>query len=362
MNIDIVLLDITHKNGIERVTTSLANLFVKEGIRVNIVSLFSESGVPGFSLDSHVKVFYLTEGGYKSNKNVFYRLNTFIKGGICLRKHFRNRGLSKDEIIIGQCFFVNLLLWIIGLGSRTIVCEHFKYTLYPLIIRKIRNYVYKKSACVVTLTDNDRENFSRYLNNVITIPNMVVNDGLHSNLTQKRILSVGRLHFQKGYDLLILAVKDVFEKHSDWILDIYGEGEMRDQLLALINKEKLERHVFLKGYTEHIDDEYLKYSFYVLSSRYEGLPMVLLEALSKGLPVVAFKCPEGPAELLNNGGGLLIEAENVKALSDGILTMIENKELRFKCANEGLIIAQKYSPDAIFQRWNSLFVKLGVKC
>ena len=121
-------------------------------------------------------------------------------------------------------------------------------------------------------------------------------------------------------------MRTVIDKHNDWILNIWGIGDLHDELQNQIDSQHLQQHVFLKGFTRDIVSEYAKSSFFVLSSRYEGFPLALIEALSLGIPSVAFNCPSGCEELLANGGGILVEKENVIKLADAIVYMIEHPQ------------------------------------
>ena len=174
-------------------------------------------------------------------------------------------------------------------------------------------------------------------------------------MNSKIIISAGRLAPQKGYDFLIKAMKDVVKKHSDWKLNIWGEGDLRNDLQKRIDDAGLQDNISLCGYTNDINKEFAKSAFYVLSSRFEGLPLVLIEALSVGLPSVAFDCPSGPAELLAEGGGILVEKENINKLAEAINYMIEHPEYREECSKHKEFIRKNLSPDVIFSKWQNLF-------
>src|SRR5690606_10968225 len=129
-------------------------------------------------------------------------------------------------------------------------------------------------------------------------------------------IAAGRFRGQKGFDMVIPAWAKAVEKHPDWHLRIFGSGERRAQLRNLIEKHHMYNHSVLLGVTDQLDEELAKASMYVLSSRFEGLPMVMLEAMSHGLPVVSFDCPTGPADVLTDGKeGLLVPPEDVDGLA-----------------------------------------------
>ena len=211
---------------------------------------------------------------------------------------------------------------------------------------------------VVVLTDNDAKRFKLHKVNAYVIPNMT-SFGIKPNrvANARRMITVGRLHPQKRYDLLLSALVSVFERYPDWYIDIYADG---DEAYGLLLKKQvsdlnLQSNVFFKEFCTDIQKEYLNSSFYVMSSRYEGFPMTLLEAMACGLPVVSFQCPEGPAELLKDNVGLLVPPEDVTMLSEAIIRMIRDEKLRANCTAKGLNVIQAYTPDKVYIKWLTLF-------
>jgi glycosyltransferase involved in cell wall biosynthesis len=161
----------------------------------------------------------------------------------------------------------------------------------------------------------------------------------------------------------------VVQKYGDWILNIFGEGEQKKELENLVQKFGLQSNIVLKGYSQNIVKEFSESAFFILSSRYEGFPLVLVEALGLGMPCVAFDCPEGPSQLLEKGGGVLApfdrECEiensagfkkNVENLSESILYMIEHEDFRKECVNHKEVIKKELSPDVIYTKWENCFM------
>lgn len=356
MRISFTILDITRCYGTERTTTLLANKFAEQGHKVSILSVFKEGDRPGFSLNEKVTVNYLIPEPYTHKKSILSITVQYIKAIIAIRKYYQN---NPQDVIIGQAFLVCFFLWISGYARQTFACEHYKYGLYNRPIRIFRNWMYRHFKKVIVLTDCCAQAYRRHGVEAIVIPNMLsfpIVDNIHTT-NAKKIISVGRLQPQKGYDLLLQALKPVFAKHPDWSMDIYGEGNDRVMLEKLRDDLGLSPYVRFLGFSSNIYKAYLKASFYVMSSRYEGFPMVLLEAIACGLPVVSFDCPSGPAALLKNEAGLLVDPENIQALSDAIIRMIEHPELREAYAKKGLQVALGYTPDAIYRKWQALFIE-----
>ena len=168
------------------------------------------------------------------------------------------------------------------------------------------------------------------------------------------MLAVGRLHEQKGFDLLLQAWKPIEKTYSDWSLRIVGEGPKRAELEAQIESQGLKR-VVLAGATNNVLDEYEAASIFVLSSRYEGLPLALIEAMWCGLPCIAFDCPQGPAELLAEDRGWLVPNGDIAELTAQIAYALSHPEEALKCAQKAQSFAQTtYSEAAIMPQWVQL--------
>jgi glycosyltransferase involved in cell wall biosynthesis len=354
MKIAFVVGDISSSGGIERVTSTLANFFISMGHDITIISLFRAHKYLQYEFTENIKIKCLSNKDYARKKQGgFVRLWMFITILPTLRTFMKQHSF---DIIIGQGFPVNIALYVAGFYKKLIACEHVFYNYYNLLIRKCRIIIYRHCLYVVALTKNNVDQFARHLNNVVHIPNpSPFKTNNVSKLSYKRIISVGRLDKQKGYDMLLHAVKIVFQKFPDWTLDIFGDGILRTQLLHLRDNLGLQNNVFFRGVTNNIKKEYLSSSLYVLSSRYEGFPMVLIEAASCGLPIIAFDCPEGPIDILANDGGIIVAPNDVNALSLAIIDMLEDKGKREQYAAKGPYIASRYTPEKIYSYWDNLF-------
>lgn len=223
----------------------------------------------------------------------------------------------------------------------------------------LEKYYLKKYDKVVVLTYEDFKKWN--LENIKVIYNFpFFISEKKSELIAKKAISVGRLDAQKGYDLLIDSWSKVVEKNSEWILEIFGEGHDFFKLSEKIKKMKLEKKVILKGVTKDIEKEYLDSSLYIMTSRYEGLPLVLLEALACGLPAVSFDCQSGPKDIIKDGvTGFLVESNNILELAQKINILIENKELRVemgKKTREDVRI--RFNKEKIMCEWKELFESL----
>ncbi len=172
---------------------------------------------------------------------------------------------------------------------------------------------------------------------------------------KKQAISLGRLSYEKGYDLLIEAWETVYQSYPDWSLEIYGEGDKRQELQKLIDAKKLDSVVRLRGATNAVSLQLSESEIYVLSSRVDNFPMVLLEAMSNQLPVVAFDCPNGPGEILSDGqDAVLVPRENVQALALAIIGLIQNPELRRQMGAKGFENVQRFNAANVMAQWDAL--------
>lgn len=259
-------------------------------------------------------------------------------------------------------------------GSKKIVWFHFAIDIAettwagpnPSALRRIKSklqtwkriYHARQFDRVVVISKADLKKWNCYTHKAVCIynPNTTFSSKV-STRTEKCVISVGRLDFQKGFDYLINAWKLVASKHSDWHLNIFGEGNLRDELQSQIDGLGLSNNITLCGRTSQIEEEYTKHSFFVMSSRAEGFPLALLEASSCGLPLVSFDCPSGPSEIIEYGiNGFLIEkVGDIKTMAEKISSLIEDEILRHKMGEKAKQMVDKFSPLKIKEQWMTLF-------
>lgn len=210
----------------------------------------------------------------------------------------------------------------------------------------------------VVLTEEDRRYWGK-LNNIIAIPNAAENMGaVRSEVLQKRIIAVGRLDFQKGFDRLIKIWKIVQSRgdFSDWHLDIFGQGEWHDMLQSMITDLNLRDTVCIHPPTDKIANEYVESSIIAMTSNYEGFGMVLVEAMSCGVPAVAFDCKCGPSDIVDNGvNGILVNNGNLRIFADALLQLMSNDALRRKMGVAATRVVERYSEEKVMGQWMTLF-------
>lgn len=206
---------------------------------------------------------------------------------------------------------------------------------------------------LIVLTEADKADWQKAgCSNVTVIPNVCSLDGrgLPKIAKTKTVLTVGRLHEQKGFDLLLRAWQPIEKAHPEWSLRIVGEGPERTRLETQIRDMGLQRAV-LAGRMSDVASEYAKASLFVLSSRYEGLPLALIEAMWCGLLCIAFDCPQGPAELLSDGRGWLVPNGDTAALSAQLEYAIVHADEAQRAQKAQTFAHTTYSETAIMPRW-----------
>jgi glycosyltransferase involved in cell wall biosynthesis len=190
----------------------------------------------------------------------------------------------------------------------------------------------------------------------VRVPNAVRDLGdVEADLSSKTVLAAGRLARQKGYDRLIKSWSLVAPDHPDWHLRICGNGPAQAKLERLIDEYGLKDSVTLAGPAQDLGAEMAKASIFALSSRYEGLPLVLLEAMSVGMAVVSFNCPTGPADIVDDHrNGLLIQPRTIALFAAGLKEMIESEELRRTCAAGARETVRDYSMEVVGAMWEAV--------
>lgn len=344
-----------HGGGTERVTTEIANGLSQRGYDINIISC-QKGFSPIFDLNKDVKLFSL-HGELVNNS---------IKRKISNLKHLKSI-IKQQQIDILITVDVELYIYAFPLQlmklCKVIAWEHFNYFKEYGKLEKLSQYLAARySNELIVISHADLKNYKanvKHLTKTCCIYNpLPLISEKTSNLSNKRVLAVGRLEKQKGFDLLLEAWKYVEKENNQWNLDIFGNGTEKDLLLQQIDYLNLKR-VKINDYSESIQKEYLNSSIYVLSSRYEGFGLVLLEAQEFGLPTVSFDCPEGPSEIIDNGqNGFLIENFDTLELGKKILKLINNRTLLENFAKNARNNLDRFNIVDILNKWEDVINNL----
>lgn len=217
----------------------------------------------------------------------------------------------------------------------------------------------KKLDALVVLTEDHKIDWGNKVP-IYVIPNMLpFYPEKVSTCENKQAIMVGRYNSAKGYNYLIEAWGMVYQKHPEWIINVFGSGEYEEDVRRQIYEKGLQKVIIMNNPTDHIIEEYQKSSIYVMSSVYEGFALVLLEAMACGVPCVSFDCPHGPRHVINNDvDGILVNYLDTKALAEKICLLIENPSLRKEMGEKGRINVLRFSRETIMNQWVELFNSL----
>lgn len=359
-----------NSGGMERVLANKANWLVRNGHEISILTTDQKGRSSFFEFDPRVR-FYDLGINYEENNGKSF-LNKLIHYPFKQWKHKRVlkkllRELKADVVVSMFCNDVSILPKVKD-GSRKVLEIHFsrfkrqqygRKGIWKIAdeIRSINDLrVVSRFDRFVVLTEEDREYWGD-LDNIQVIPNArtFVLDR-PAELTEKRVIAVGRYCYQKGLDRLIDAWDIVCRSVDDWELHLVGDGEDRVGLQTQIDRLGLADKVVLGRAETDMKLVYASASIMALSSRYEGLPMVLLEAQAAGLPIVSYECKCGPKDVITDGGdGYLVEEGNVAQLAEKLLELINDEELRRRMGAEAYRNSVRFSEERVMAQWVELF-------
>jgi glycosyltransferase involved in cell wall biosynthesis len=290
-------------------------------------------------------------------------------------RHFRFSGLSdvkllrylpslRDGVLIGTRPALNLAIARLAPASVVRVAQdHLHLAAYPPALRDQMRAEYPRLDAVVTLTEETAAGYRLLLGDgarVECIPNSAPEVGAHrANPDAKVAVAAGRLTGQKGFDRLLSAWALAADRHPGWRLEIFGEGPHEERLERQIERLGIAASARLRGFSPHLAEELARASLYVMSSRNEGFPMVLLEAMSVGLPVVSFDCPTGPRDIITPGhDGFLVPDGDTLALAGALSRLMGDREQRAAFGDAARRTAARYHPAGVAERWESLLGEL----
>ena len=340
----IVIENIAGKGGTERVASGLANALARlPGYEVALFSLFGERSF--FPLANDVRL----RCGDGDSLFWPWRLAMALR---------RERADVIITVSMGKLSVVMTpFLRLFCARSRLLLSEHVSFHQYPRVFKWLKLLVYRLGDRVIFLTRQDSDAIARWVGagkcRVIENVSPFGTQAPTPTLQKKVALAVGRLSNQKGFDRLIALWRGVAAQAPDWRLLIIGDGPERDALRRQIEDAGLERQVSLLPAAADVAAYYRQASLYLMTSRYEGLPMVLIEAMSFGLPLVAYDCKTGPAELIDDGvNGYLVPDDDAAAFSEGVIKLMLDPGLREHFSLAALEVPS-FSPERIYPSGNS---------
>jgi len=350
--------------GAERVMTELANHWAKLGRTITLIHYSPPGNPPAYPLDPRISVVPL--GLHRESRSPLSAVRNNVHRIRVLRRAIRD---SRPEVVLS--FMANVITMIAtrGLGVPVLVSEHRgprgELSLPWSILREI---TYRRAAFVVMLTNSALAHLSPALQRRgRVVPNPLPSPFLErvrpheitgddERADAPVIMALGRLGPEKGFDLLIRAFVRIAAEWPAARLVIWGEGDERRNLEALATELGLEGRVSLPGTTRAPEDELLAATVFVLSSRKEGLPMALIEAMALGRAVVACDCEHGPRDIVTDGvDGLLVPPENGDALADAIADLLRDPGRRSSLARRATAVRERFTIEAVSAKWEALF-------
>lgn len=348
---------ITGAGGLERVLSVKASLLAEQfGYEVHILSLNEEDKETFFAFSDKVVLHSAEVSGNPVNYFLKYRAGiqktvSEVRPEIICVCDDGLKGFFLPYLIRTEAKWVYESHASVNLGDRgkgISVGGRFQHGL--------KQVLGKSFSRIVLLTESSKKEWT--LANLVIIPNpLPFQTSVVSNLLSKKVIAVGSFGYNKGYDLLLKIWQKTESSFPDWELDIYGKGTS-ENLFPEAEKLGLERINFQQPVPD-IETKYLESSIFVLPSRSEGFGMVIIEAMSCGLPVVSFDCPHGPGDIITDGkDGFLIENGNIMQFAQKLELLMADRNLRSEFGTAGKKTSEKYSPQKIVRQWDQLFKSL----
>lgn len=362
MKIDFIISSL-RGGGAERVLALIVNkLAENKNNEISVITFYEEKD-EDYRLPPSVKKIQLKASKYIKNQT--------IKNTIELIKYYKSK-TNRPDIIISYITLTNLIAIIVAkiYSIKIIAEEHNSYLNYMEGTKQIskftKKYIYRKADLVTVLTSFDVEFYKSHGVNVQVVPNPSsfhpITDNSHSR--ERSILAVGNLnrYHHKGLDNLIILIAPILKKYPGWKLIIAGSGDENIGLNHL-TKLAIENNVIDKiefiGFVKNISKIMHQSSIFILPSRFEGLPMVLIEAMSQGMACISYDCKTGPSDIIeDNVNGLLIEDQNMIKMQDGLYNLIESESLRQRLSENGIKSLSKYNISRITEHYQKLIEKL----
>jgi len=338
--------DITQVGGIERVVCNLSNFFAQNGYSVKITSLNTDSGTPHFELSPKVAIEHLAypTSEILDRKKLKSALATFLKNE------------SSDILITCHPWIAMPVLQQKKLFHGRIICtEHSTWDSYTKIRRILNAFYYRRADQLIVLTENAKQIYEKHgVKNSVVIPNIITNyPKTPAPLAKKELISAGRLVSIKGYDRLIEAIALIKDDFASWHLSIYGEGEEHDRLVDLIHQNHIENLISIEHFTDELQQKLHASSGYIIPSHSEAFPMVALEALANGLPIISFDIPSLREIDARSKTIIIAEQDNIADLAAKIKRYITTDD-RQKRGEASRGLAANYSLEKIGAKWLTL--------
>lgn len=379
MNIVYIIEGMFNSAGMERVVANKAIYFSKQaGYKVTVITTDKKNRPYYYKLPENVTCIDL-DINFRDYQHYFILIRIFCylyKSFIFRKRLAKFLHTSKPDVVISLLLRSTDFLYKIKDGSAKVIEHHFSRN-YSEMFSVAQNrsplseFVYKRRGKMeesylkkyekfVVLTNEDAALWGNDFKNITVIPNSIsFQTEKKSDPENKIVLAIGRLEYQKGFDTLLEIWSQVYQNNPEWQLHIYGNGQEKETLLSIIQQKGMSKNVFIFPPTKNIEQALLSGSIYVMTSRFEGFPMILLEAMECGLPCISFTCKCGPRDIISDGeDGYLIEENNIDLFAEKLNELIQNKYLRELMGNNAKQNIQRFSEKEVMRKWEDLFHQL----
>lgn len=338
MKVLFIINSLKNKSGSERVAVELANkLFENFNYDITIINRDSFFYDAAYVLNKNIKVIKISG-------------NAFIFFCKVQKKILDN---SYNIVIVHNMGKISILCSLLMGVDKLVSLEHISYVSRPMLVKIFIKYLYKKFDQIITLTKADKSRFENFHHNVKVIPNFSPFPSTYYTKKSNIFLAVGRLSEQKNFIHLLKAWKLIQNRIPEWSLYIYGEGEQEIMLKKYIKNNNL-KNIHLKNVTNNISCAYKVAKVFVLTSKYEGLPMVLIEAQSFGVPIISYDCPNGPKDIVQNEyNGFLIKNQDIDQLAQKMVYIAKSPEIIERFKEHSLVNAENFKENKIIEIWKN---------
>ena len=355
-NIAFLISNIDNAGGTERVSLLLGDYLCKSGYKVTFFSYYAK-GNPFFGHDKRIRII-----GFESH-SWYMRLLCRLYPDKNDRLRFLLKLLRIDVIIdvdMGQAMYSSVAIQ--DTTCKQITWDHFNYIENSKSESRSKGFELCKkfSSKLVVLTKADKD---AYIRNEGIKPDFITQiynpltievDNCFNHCKSRKVTAIGRLEHQKGFDILLNVWRSVEKNYPEWTLEIYGDGSEKNNLLRQIEKLQL-CNVSIKGRTHDVKSVLRNSEIFVLTSRFEGFGLVLVEAEEMGLPIVAFNCPFGPSEIIEDGkNGFLIEPDDIESFVQRLALLMDDETLRTGFGKASLDVSKRFRKENIFPKWIEL--------